>query len=101
MFEKHLLEEFFKHVASKNQLPGLSVSWTLVKNGLKRIPEILGLKRILGRWYLHEWYGEGVRISSILSDKNYMWLQFTKKRHSWNIGSTLFQTVRDICETDY
>ena len=34
MFEKHL---WMKHSASKNQLPGLSVSGTLVKNGLNCI----------------------------------------------------------------
>ena len=47
MFEKHLWKSgilskdagrypqvFFKHFASKNQLPGLSVSGTLVENGL-------------------------------------------------------------------
>ena len=56
MFDKHLLENefevkmqildlhlylkftlpqvFFKHFASKNQLPGLSVNGTLVENGL-------------------------------------------------------------------
>ena len=28
---------FFKHFASKNQLPGLSVSGTFVENGLKSI----------------------------------------------------------------
>ena len=27
---------FFKHFASKNQLPGLSISGTLVENGLRR-----------------------------------------------------------------
>ena len=46
MFEKHLWKSdilskdvtfpqvFFKHFASKNQLPGLSVNGTLVENGL-------------------------------------------------------------------
>ena len=42
MFEKHLWKSdilskdavFFQHFASKNQLPGLSISGTLVENGL-------------------------------------------------------------------
>ena len=44
MFEKHLWKSdilskdavFFQHFASKNQLPGLSISGTLVENGLKK-----------------------------------------------------------------
>ena len=32
-----LPEVYFKHFASKNQLPGLSVSGILVKNGMKVI----------------------------------------------------------------
>ena len=36
MFEKHLWKsDILSEDASKNQLPGLSVSGTLVKNGLK------------------------------------------------------------------
>ena len=49
MFEKHLWKSdiftqnvtlsqvFFKHSARKNQVPGLSISGTLVENGLKVI----------------------------------------------------------------
>ena len=41
MFQKHLwksdilLKMFFKHFASKNQLPGFCISRTLVENGLR------------------------------------------------------------------
>ena len=54
MFEKHLWKSdilskdvtfpqvFFKHFASKNQLPGFYISGTLVENGLTSIfPEII------------------------------------------------------------
>ena len=38
-----LPQVFFKHFASKKQLPGLHVSGTLVENGLSRtLPDIYG-----------------------------------------------------------
>ena len=44
MFEKHLWKSDIlskdagqRHFASKNQLPGLSISGTLVENGLKKL----------------------------------------------------------------
>ena len=49
MFEKHLWKSdilskdavFFQHFASKNQLPGLSISGTLVENGLIRSAHVV------------------------------------------------------------
>ena len=38
----------FKHFASKNQLPGLSVSGTLVENGLKFITDLQSFDNLIG-----------------------------------------------------
>ena len=43
--------DVFKHFASKNQLRGLSVSGTLVKNGLNEVYKIKYLKGILRAAY--------------------------------------------------
>ena len=47
MFEKHL---FLKHFAGKNQLPGLSVSGTLVEDGLNLLVSIAHIELLALFW---------------------------------------------------
>ena len=48
-----LPQQFFKYFVSKNQLPGLSVSGTLVKNGLKNLVSCPFYSDLVSavRWY--------------------------------------------------
>ena len=41
---------FFKHFASKNQLPGLSISGTLVENGLNNLKDFDNTKLAGSFW---------------------------------------------------
>ena len=47
MFEKHV---FLKHFAGKNQLPGLSVSGTLVEDGLNLLVSIAHIELLALFW---------------------------------------------------
>ena len=55
---------FFKHFASKNQPPGLSINGTLVENGLKKNWNIF-LEKNMVDVSLHEKLSFPLRISSV------------------------------------
>ena len=83
----HLPQVFFKHFASKNQLPGFYISETLVENGLR----VLGMLFIIHEIVWLSFHKEEIKISKMGWKKGEGWNTFARKGGHHKTGGLIIK----------